>query len=145
MWHVTHDKWGEVNLLSKFELPSSYGLGVKVFWRYFHKGSLSQLISNEGAVCPGRSDLIHTSLISDLFPLRTSKESSLSSKSHPFRHKVFLFPEQPWQKKIKLYSGWGCKLWQQMFTCKNNSLVCVTPPGGVESPQFPTGPCMARS
>ena len=47
------------------------------------------------AVCLGRSDLIHTSLISDLFPLRTSKESSLSSKSHPFRHKVFLFPEQP--------------------------------------------------
>ena len=30
-------------------------------------------------VCPGRSDLIHTSQISDLFPLRTSKESSLSS------------------------------------------------------------------
>ena len=30
MWHMTHDKWGEVNLLSKFWLPSSKGLGVKI-------------------------------------------------------------------------------------------------------------------
>ena len=37
MWNMTHDTWhitcdrvGEVNLLSKFQLPSSYGLGVKV-------------------------------------------------------------------------------------------------------------------
>ena len=36
MWHVTQDRWKEVNLLSKFQLPSSYRLGVKVFWRYFH-------------------------------------------------------------------------------------------------------------
>ena len=33
MWHVTHDTWQvwEVNLLSKFQLPSSYDLEVKVF------------------------------------------------------------------------------------------------------------------
>ena len=31
--HVTHDRWGKVNLLSKLQLPSSYGLGVKVFGR----------------------------------------------------------------------------------------------------------------
>ena len=35
MWHVTQDRWGEVNHLSKFQLLSSYGLGVMVFWRYF--------------------------------------------------------------------------------------------------------------
>ena len=50
--------YGEVNLLSKFRLPSSYGLGMKVcwrypeLWRYFHKPSVSELmnqsISNEG-------------------------------------------------------------------------------------------------
>ena len=42
-WHVTYDTWqvGVVNHLSKCELPSSYGLGVKVFWRYFHIGWLS--------------------------------------------------------------------------------------------------------
>ena len=26
--HVQHDTWEEVNLLSKFQLPSYYGLGV---------------------------------------------------------------------------------------------------------------------
>ena len=40
-WHVTHDMWEEVNHLSELQLPSSYSLGVKVFWRYFHKGSLT--------------------------------------------------------------------------------------------------------
>ena len=41
MCHVTHDWWVEGNLLSKFQLPSSYGLGVKVFWKYFLKRSLT--------------------------------------------------------------------------------------------------------
>ena len=27
-WHVKGDRWKKVNLLSKFQLPSSYGLGV---------------------------------------------------------------------------------------------------------------------
>ena len=36
MWHLTHDRWGEVYLLSIFQLASSYGLGMKVFWRYFN-------------------------------------------------------------------------------------------------------------
>ena len=53
-WHVTHDKWGEVNLLLKFKLPSTYGSGVKVFWRYFHKAwlihSMNELIDYKG-VC----------------------------------------------------------------------------------------------
>ena len=31
MGHVTCDKWEEVNLLSKFQLPSSYGLGIWFF------------------------------------------------------------------------------------------------------------------
>ena len=41
MWHMTCDRWEEVNLLSKFRLPSSYGLGVKLFGRYFQKGWLA--------------------------------------------------------------------------------------------------------
>ena len=59
MWHVTHDMqrmthdtwdvtcdmlWG-VSILSKIQLPSSYGLGETVFWRYFHKGWISQLVT----------------------------------------------------------------------------------------------------
>ena len=34
MWHMTHHRWREVNLLSKFQLPSSYGLEVKAFLRF---------------------------------------------------------------------------------------------------------------
>ena len=29
--HVTCDTWGEVNILLKDQVPSSYGWGVKVF------------------------------------------------------------------------------------------------------------------
>ena len=50
---------GEVNLLSTCQsvsqsLSQSVGLGLKVFWRYFHKGWLTQLINQsmrDGGVC----------------------------------------------------------------------------------------------
>ena len=34
MWHVTHDMWHMVGvkILSKFQLPSSFGFGAKVIW-----------------------------------------------------------------------------------------------------------------
>ena len=54
-WHVTRDKWhllryaqGVMNIVSKFQVPSSYGLGVKVSWRFWTKGSLNELISDGG-------------------------------------------------------------------------------------------------
>ena len=37
IWYVTCDTWREVNLLSKCQVSSSYGLGVKVLWRYLNK------------------------------------------------------------------------------------------------------------
>ena len=37
---------GEVNLLSKFQVARSYGLGEKVFWSYFHKGWITQLFND---------------------------------------------------------------------------------------------------
>ena len=48
MWHMTHDRWGEVNFPLTFHLPSSYGLGVKVFWRFWGNGSVNQLINHKG-------------------------------------------------------------------------------------------------
>ena len=50
MRHQTHDMWGEVNLPSKVQLPTSYGLGMKVCCEYFHKGSVSDLMNDKG-VC----------------------------------------------------------------------------------------------
>ena len=37
MWHVTCDMWREVNILKKFQGPSSYGLGVMMSWKYLKK------------------------------------------------------------------------------------------------------------
>ena len=46
MWHVTcdtwHIVWDEHSL--KFQLPSSFSLGLTVFWIYFHKPWLTLLI-----------------------------------------------------------------------------------------------------
>ena len=47
MRHVT---WWEVNILSKFQLCSSYGLGVMMFCRFGGKGQVTELINYEG-VC----------------------------------------------------------------------------------------------
>ena len=53
-WHVTCDMFGEVNILSKFQLPSSYRLWFMILWRSGGKGSptelINQLMSNK-AVC----------------------------------------------------------------------------------------------
>ena len=40
MWHLTCDMWWGVNILSKFELSSSHGLGVIMLWRFGGKGWL---------------------------------------------------------------------------------------------------------
>ena len=51
MWHVTRDTWhvtcdtfGGVNIISKFQLPSSYRLWFMILWRYFRK-RLTDLIN----------------------------------------------------------------------------------------------------
>ena len=53
-WHMIHDMWQMVgvNILSKFQLPSSNGLGVMMICRFGGKGWLTNwltdLISNKG-------------------------------------------------------------------------------------------------
>ena len=53
-WQVTRDTWWGVNILSKFQLPSSNGLGFMMSWRWRGKGWLSDLINesmNDEGVC----------------------------------------------------------------------------------------------
>ena len=52
MWHVTRDTWivtcdtfGGVNILSKFQLPSSYRLWFMILWRSGGKGSVAELMN----------------------------------------------------------------------------------------------------
>ena len=65
-WHVTHDTWHMtrdmrhgtcemlwgVNIISKFQLPSSSGLRFMLFWRLGGKGSISDWI-NQWRGCTG--------------------------------------------------------------------------------------------
>ena len=55
MWHMTRDMWHGacdmlwwVNILSKFQLPSSYGLWYMIFWRSVGKGSLTDWLNHGG-------------------------------------------------------------------------------------------------
>ena len=45
LWHVSRDTQGVMNIVSKFQVPSFFGLGVKVSWRLWTKGSPTQLIT----------------------------------------------------------------------------------------------------
>ena len=45
IWHVTRDMFGGVNILSKFQLPSSYRLWFMILWRSGGKGWITELIN----------------------------------------------------------------------------------------------------
>ena len=64
--HVTCDTWREVNILSKFQVPGSYGLEMKVSWGFGGKGSLNEWMNeliNDCGVCrtPGLLNIASTS------------------------------------------------------------------------------------
>ena len=61
-WHVTHDTWCGVNILSKFQLSSSNGLGFMMLWISGGKGSVTRSVNDE-AVCrtaPATPGLLNT-------------------------------------------------------------------------------------
>ena len=55
MWLVTCDTWhvGGMNILSKFQLPSSYCFWFMILWRYGGKGWLTDWINDEAVHTPG--------------------------------------------------------------------------------------------
>ena len=46
MWHMTHYIWCEVNILSKFQLSGSNGLGIMMLWISGGKGWLTHSLSD---------------------------------------------------------------------------------------------------
>ena len=64
-WHVTHDMLWGVNILSKFQLPSSYCLWFIRIWRYGGKGSLSEKIKGEAVyrTAPATPGLLITNVL----------------------------------------------------------------------------------
>ena len=50
-WHMTHDTLWEVNIVSRIQLPSSYGFGVKAFLQILRirmTDWINPAISNKG-------------------------------------------------------------------------------------------------
>ena len=48
---MTHGEGG-MNILLKFQVPSFYGLDIRVFFRYFHKGWLSYSVTKQSVGQP---------------------------------------------------------------------------------------------
>ena len=71
-WHVTRDTFGGGNILSKFQLPSSYRLWFMILWRSGGKGWLNEWIYeliNHKAVyrtAPATPGLVMTPYASDI-------------------------------------------------------------------------------
>ena len=76
-WHLTHDRWHMtcdiwhmtcdmlwgVNILSKFQLPSCYGLWFIISWTLGGKGSRTDWLINDKGVCrtaPAKPGLLNT-------------------------------------------------------------------------------------
>ena len=61
-WHMTCDTWWRVNIFSILQLPSSSGLGVVIFWRFWGKASVNEwvneLINDKGVLEPPRLHLV---------------------------------------------------------------------------------------
>ena len=68
-WHVTRDTFGGVNILSKFQLPSSYRLWFMILWRCGGKGWIAEWMNewmNDEAVyrtAPATPGLLNTEVL----------------------------------------------------------------------------------
>ena len=77
-WHVTHDTWCGVNILSKFQLSSSNGLGFMMLWISGEKRItqlINQLINDEAVyrTAPATPGLLNTQ--KDVESLRERKKT----------------------------------------------------------------------
>ena len=105
MWHMTRDTWhltcdmfGGVNILSKFQLPSSYRLWFMILWRSGGKGWLGELMNHEAVyrTAPATPGLLK---IEDHIWTR-----KILGKKHCFLEMVsFTVPELYWKNLF-----WAC-------------------------------------
>ena len=97
-WHMTHDIWHilGVNILSKCQLPSFYGLWVMMHRRFRGKGSLNYWVTNFIFIRPGVAGAVlqtHSSFINSLSPWVFSSQSSRYHKSQTIRVRKLKFWE----------------------------------------------------
>ena len=73
--HMTCGTWWRVNILYKYQLPTSYCLGKTVFWKYFNKGRLPEFDYLKITATPG---LLTTMIYNYFFHSKTKWPSSLN-------------------------------------------------------------------
>ena len=68
-WHVTRDTFGGVDILSKFQLSSSYRLWFMILWRSGGKGSVAQSVNHKAVyrTAPATPGLLKMEIISSPF------------------------------------------------------------------------------
>ena len=77
-WHMTWDIFGGVNILSKFQLPSSYCLWFMILWRSGGKGWLNESMNYEAVyrTAPATPGLLKSPATT------TSSSTNLQEKIH---------------------------------------------------------------
>ena len=113
-WHLTCDTWWGVNILSTFQLSTSFGLGVMVFLRFWGKGGVNHSISHK-AVCrtapatPGLVNIYFASESPDLLCGPSSSScwglsSSVYSKSKQEAHQEVATVAVDWDGCVVNYA-----------------------------------------
>ena len=68
MWHLTHDRWGGVNFLSKCQLSSSYSLGVKIILQritdWVNEWMSDRGVCRTGLATPGLLTMLYNTIFS---------------------------------------------------------------------------------
>ena len=122
-WNITHDTWCGVNILSKFQLSSSNGLGFMMLWISGGKGSLTQWINHE-AVCrtapatPGRL-IIHILWIGGGGPRMWIREAiprkNLLRFGHCLNPNCLRYLFLLWPKSKNFWGTFLLKIWNNEF------------------------------
>ena len=94
LWDVTHNTRGLMNIVSQFQVLSFWGLGVKVFWRFWTKGwmneSLTEVFVEQHRlhqVCEQVPRSNHSSV--DLWPLVYLNFNILFIRLNSYKHHRF--------------------------------------------------------
>ena len=98
-WHMTCDMFGGMNILSKFQLPSSSGLWLMILWISGGKGWFAELINYEAVyrtapATPGLLNVMYNisnPTISFSITKNVQLPQSLYKKQHYKQHKEYYY------------------------------------------------------
>ena len=116
LWHVTCDTEGVVNIVSRFQVPSSNCFEVMMFWRFGGKGWVTQSIINR----PGVAGAV---LLSPLLLIQSVTDWLFSSKSSKcLPSKTVIARELKFWENVDIPPCFACQLSRVM--CHVSHVTC---------------------